>query len=296
MSSYKFDENILELSETDDPEKLHEEWIHMSYNEHVDIPVRCICTHVIYNPHMFLNIKTKKMINLGTTCVKKLRLNKNNSVRSVFLKFINGSRGEYQDICDLIKYSNENWVTFLESIKSKVHSVWDNLIGLTEINKIIKLFSDNSIDCSDLDDIVREIQKRIDEKIQLAHASRIRANKLRIEEDNRIYTDRIRQRRLHEEYQARILNVKREEERRKQDQERTKKLRELAQQEKAKSFIKLKKSDWGIEERKRIKSQIPLCKDCNILQRCRACSDKISVELNTVITNRVDLEFNSKYT
>ena len=158
MDSYNFEENILKLSETDDPEKLHEEWIHMSYNQHVDTPVRCICNRFIHDIHMFLNIKTKKMINVGTTCVKKLRLNKNNSVRHVFLKFINGSRGEYQDICDLIKYSNENWITFLESIKSKVHSVWDNLIGLTEINKIIKLFSDNSIDCSDLQDIVRQIQ------------------------------------------------------------------------------------------------------------------------------------------
>lgn len=296
MSSYKFDENILKLSETDDPEKLHEEWIHMSYNEHVDIPVTCICTHEIYNPHIFLNIKTRKMINVGTTCVKKIRLKNCKNVRSVMMSFINGTRGHYKEICDLIKYSNENWITFLESIKSKVHSVWDNLIGLTEINKIIKLFSENSIDCSDLHDIVREIQKRIDEQIQLAQASRIRAEKLRIEEGNRIYTDRIRQRRLHEEYQARILNVKREEERRKQEQELTKKLRELAEQEKVKTFIRFKKSDWGIEERKRIKSQIPLCKDCNILQRCRACSDKISVELNTVITNRVDLEFNSKYT
>ena len=296
MDSYKFDENILKLSETNDLEKLHEEWIHISYNEDIDIPVICICQHVIYNTHIYLNIKNKNIINVGTTCVNKIRLKNCKKLRSVIMSFINGTRGHYQEICDLIKYSNENWITFLESIKSKVDSVWDNLIGLTEINKIIKLFSDNSIDCSDLQDIVRKIQMKIDEKKQLAETHRIWTEKLRMQEENRVYKEKIRQIRLKEESQNRILKLRREEERRKKDEELRKKLSELSEEEKRITFIRLKKSDWGMEERKRIKSQIPECKDCNILQRCRVCSDKISEELNTIITNQVNLEFNSKYT
>jgi hypothetical protein len=300
MSLYNFEENILTLSETDNPDILPKEWIHISYNPHLETPVTCICNRDINNNHIFLNIKTKRMINVGSTCVKKLRLNKKKTVRFIIHNFINGSRGDYQEICDLIKYSNDNWISFLESINSKVNSDWNNIIGLIEINNIIKLFTDNNIDCTDLHNIVTQIQKRIDEKKLRNEALRLRAEKLRIEQQdvfNKIKRDEEKRKRDEEQKnKLRKLRELAEQEKQKRDEEQKKKLRELEEEERRRIFQKIKKSDWGVEERNRIKCQIETCDACNILQRCRTCSDKITKELNNRIYPLVDLEYNSKYT
>ena len=293
---HKFEENILKLSETKDIEKLHEEWVSLAYDEHVINPETCICNREIGNVHRFLNMRTMKMINVGTNCVKKLRLKKCQSVKLLMNSFIGGVRGNYNQICDLIKYSNENWLIFLEAIKIRANSDWDNLIGLTEINNIIRILSESGMECAELHNLVSEIQKRLDEKAELAELARKFAEKLekqaeaeRIQTYNKKYKDNIRQYRLKQEEEIRKQGLLREERKRKQKLELEKLLEENAKKERERVFRE-KKSAFGQGIREMVRKQVPRCEKCNILQRCVYCSLKITKEVTRQLEDMVNSE------
>ena len=294
---HKFEENIMKLSQTKDIENLHEEWVSLAYDEHVINPETCICNREIGNVHRFLNMKTMKMINVGTNCVKKLRLKKCQSVRIVMNSFIGGVRGNYNQICDLIKYSNENWLTFLEAIKIRANSDWDNLIGLTEINKIMSILSENGIECAELHILVSEIQKRLDEKAELAELARKFAEKVekqaeaeRIQKYNKKYKDNIRQYRLKQEQEIQKQRLLRQERERKQKVELEILLEENAKKERERVFRE-KKSAFGQGIRETVRKQVPRCEKCNILQRCVYCSFKITKEVTRQLEDMVNSEF-----
>jgi len=289
-SYHKFEENILQLSETKVLDNLHEEWVSLAYDEHVDTLERCICNREIGNVYRYLNIKTKRMINVGTNCVKKLRLNNCRTVRSILTGDINGTRGNYQQICDLIKYSNENWLTFLESIKSKANSDWDNLIGLTEINKIIEFLSENGVECDDLHVIVSKIQEGINQRNQLAEIHRRWTENIHIQEQlrrNEEYKEKIRSARLKQEEELRIQRLQRAERERKKQEELEKLLAQNAAKEKERLFLE-KKAQFGKDIRERIRNEISKCEKCNTIQRCVNCSLKITKKVNQILEEMVN--------
>ena len=287
---HKFEENILQLSETKVLDNLHEEWISLTYDEHVDTLERCICNREIGNVYRYLNIKTKRMINVGTDCVKKLRLKNCRSARSILTGSISGTPGNYQQICDLIKYSNENWLTFLESIKSKANSDWDNLIGLTEINKIIEFLSENGVECDDLHVIVSKIQEGINQRNQLAETHRRWTENIHIQEQlrrNEEYKEKIRSARLKQEEELRIQRLQRAERERKKQEELEKLLAQNAEKEKERLFLE-KKAQFGKDIRERIRNEISKCEKCNRIQRCVNCSLKITKRVNQILEEMVN--------
>jgi hypothetical protein len=293
-SSHKFEENILKLSETNEVDKLHEEWVCLGYDERVINSETCICNKEIGNVYRFLNMKTMKMINVGTNCVKKLQLKKCKSVRLIMSSFIGGVRGNYNQICDLIKYSNQNWLAFLDAIKTRVNSDWDNLIGLTEINKIMAILSENGVECTELHMIVDAIKKRLDERAQLAETHRIFTEKVAKHaelERIRIYKERIRQRRLQdklqEEEKVRIQKLQREERDRKRSLELERLLEENLQKERDRIFQD-KKAEFGKDIREQVRERIERCEKCNIIQRCLQCSSKITKEVNRIIVEMIN--------
>jgi hypothetical protein len=286
---HKFEENILQLSETKLLDNLHEEWVSLSYDEHVNTLERCICNREIGNVYRYLNMKTKRMINVGTDCVKKLRLKNCRSARSILTGTISGTRGNYQQICDLIKYSNENWLTFLESIKSKANSDWDNLIGLTEINKIIEFLSENGVECNDLHVIVSKIQERINQRNQLAEIHRRWTENIHIQEQikrNEEYKEKIRRARLKQEEELRIQRLQRAERERKKQEDLEKLLAQNAAKEKERLFLE-KKAQFGKGIREKVRNEIPRCEKCNRLQRCSNCSFNITKKVNQLLEELV---------
>jgi len=287
---HKFEENILQLSETKLLDNLHEEWVSLSYDKHVNTLERCICNREIGNVYRYLNMKTKRMINIGTDCVKKLRLKNCKSARSILTGTISGTRGNYQQICDLIKYSNENWLTFLESIKSKANSDWDNLIGLTEINKIIEFLSENAVDCNELQLIVSKIQERINERNQLAETHRRWTENINKKQEvlsNEEYKEKIRRARLKQEEELRIQRLQRAERERKKQEDLEKLLAQNAAREKERLFLE-KKAQFGKGIREKVKNEIPRCEKCNRLQRCSNCSFNITKKVNQLLEEMIN--------
>jgi hypothetical protein len=150
---YEFTENILKLSETKDPTQLHIEWVLIDYEKIDETKVRCICNRNIGHVYRYYNTKTKHAINVGSECKKKLHLTNCHSSNSIIHKFISGDKGTYEKICDLIKYSNEVWKQFLEHIHKGLAS-WPLQKSICNLENIIKILSENNIDCKDLSNIL----------------------------------------------------------------------------------------------------------------------------------------------
>ena len=243
-SPYNFEKNILGLSSPGMTiDRLPEEWIHVLYEESVDPQVKCICNHVIRYVNRYLNTRTQRMINVGTGCIKKFHLGKCKSAKTLLTKLIIGSRGDYDKIFDLIQYSDENWKTFLETIQNSAISEWDNLAGLNEINEIIKAMSENKIEAtkiSILEDIVSEIQSRLDKKAELAETHRLLTEKM-----NRERAQRAEEQRIISEarYREEVARLERQREANKiVEQEKTKaRLEELGRRENIRDPITLKR-------------------------------------------------------
>ena len=171
MARYKFTQNILELSETKDENLLdavlHKEWCCLGYLDiRGETSQACICNYELTAKlYRFLNIKTKRMINVGSRCYKKFNLSKCRDSTTMFKNFISGHRGEYMEIIDLIEYSDENWRSFLAELNTErlgwtngdalrhLYSILENLQGMQnkdlfrvveeELIKIIKDISNN---------------------------------------------------------------------------------------------------------------------------------------------------------
>lgn len=189
--SYNYEKNILELSETNDINEVPKEWVSLAPSHRVDEKERCICNRRIIIMERFFNTITKRVINVGTKCVKGLRLNKCKSVDSVIKSFIDGEPGEYQQILDLIKYSDDNLQKVIASVKQMANSSWNNPEGLIEIKRIISILSENGIVCRELHSLLIDLQKRIDYRAQLAETHRLWIEKMNRENAERAEQQRI---------------------------------------------------------------------------------------------------------
>jgi len=186
--SYNFDHNILKLSETDDINKISKEWIDMGFDV-LTHTTQCICNRQIKNRYRFRNLKNGNMINIGTTCYDKLViLHQCRTIETIFMNFIAGDVSDYENIIDLIKYSNENWISYLQVIKRYLITKSDYNTRLTELQEIISMLTNNGISCPELHTMCKEIQillnKKLDEEIvKKEHEKRIRENRERNERE-----------------------------------------------------------------------------------------------------------------
>jgi len=202
--SYNYEKNILELSETDDIKEVPKEWISLAPSCRMEQKERCICNRGIMIVERFFNIKTKRVINVGTTCVKELRLNECKSVNGLIKSFIDGEIGEYNQIIDLIKYSDDNLQKIIATVKQMAASLWNTPDGLNEIKRIISILSENGIDCPEMQALLSEFQKRIDYRAQLAETHRLWTEKMNREKAQRAEEQRVIQEARHREEVARL--------------------------------------------------------------------------------------------
>ena len=202
--SYNYEKNILELSETDDIKEVHKEWISLAPSCRMEQKERCICNRGIIIVERFFNTKTNRVINVGTTCVKELRLNECKSVNSIIKSFIDGEPGEYNQIIDLIKYSDDNLQTVIETVKQMATSLWNTPDGLNEIKRIITILSENGIDCPELQALLSDLQRGIDYRAQLAETHRLWTEKMNRENAQRLEEQRIISEARHREELVRL--------------------------------------------------------------------------------------------
>ena len=133
-SRYNFEQNLLELSQSDDIDDALTEWrvINKNYEVLSEGKVVCICNKTIKRVHYVCNIQTNKFAYLGTGCVGKFR-NKlthitNKTLRNVFMDMI--SDGMYEQIFDLHEYSDE--------VKSRLINHFENDRNFKTLNDKLK--------------------------------------------------------------------------------------------------------------------------------------------------------------
>jgi hypothetical protein len=247
---FKFNENIIALSYAKDMTQLNTEWIQLEYKEHDDNSTQCICEHKIKYIYRYLNTKTARMINVGSECVKKLRLNNCRNAKSIFRDYFSGIKGEYECIGDLIKYSDANWALFLQNIEDKVKLEWNNTNGLIELDKIIQMLSLKNISCQEIVEIMHKVSDELErirkykeetEKKRLA-----KEEQQKKEEEERKENERIRREKEISEQNERKQREKEEAERKKKDAER-REIERMTIEEHCKQMIRDGKG-WQVKE------------------------------------------------
>jgi hypothetical protein len=183
------------------------------------------------------------MINVGSECVKKLRLNNCRNAKSIFRDYISGIPGEYECIGDLIKYSVANWELFLQNIKDKVKSDWNNTNGLTQLVNIIEMLNEREISCGEIIQIMHEVSNEIKKKEEALERNR----KHMEETEKKRLAEEARQKKEIEEIRRRVKE-REEKEKERKHREESKIRREEKEKENLKKDRLAKKGDIDIKK------------------------------------------------
>jgi len=122
---YKFDRNLLKLSENQDLELAKQEWREVYKEKRPQQDGLCICQHNIKHIVYMFNIKTNYTICVGTKCCKKFNLKRkkiNNSILEDVIQF-SLIKGNYQIITDVLEYSNNIKSQLLQYIRNKYENI-----------------------------------------------------------------------------------------------------------------------------------------------------------------------------
>ena len=137
MNKYNFKNNIFELSITKN------EWEFI--DKDINIQKTCICNHIIKkNVYYYFNELTLSYINVGSGCVKKLKLNTTKKTHNNNLKI--NKFNEYNNIFNLFDYSIINLLNNKEFLIDKIYNntIENNQILINKIyNLIIKTDNEN---------------------------------------------------------------------------------------------------------------------------------------------------------
>ena len=129
--NFKFEENIKNLSSSNDMNHIINEWNFLRKEE--NIINRCICNHILKrNVYYYYNDKTYHFIAVGGECkkfFKKIDKNINNFNRLVDI-LLKGNN-IYIKIDNLIDYSINNILHLIKEIKNKLEKV----ININEFKK-----------------------------------------------------------------------------------------------------------------------------------------------------------------
>ena len=120
-ASYKFNKNLLGLSNSKVLDQAKKEWdlLHRSKYEESK---KCICQHTIKYCNFYLNNINGNMIIVGSACSKKFGLIQKETSRKSFPKSLIEiiKKGEYENIEDLFKYSAEVREIYIQYFKNKI--------------------------------------------------------------------------------------------------------------------------------------------------------------------------------
>jgi hypothetical protein len=188
---WQFVENILGLSLTKDPDKLHEEWHFYGKAEYPEFNGHCVCNmSKVKHAHRFYNILTGRVCITGGECAKKLKLRTESKGTNRYLAdFLNGSYpSEYTTIEDIYAYSVKQRNDWMKSILKEVDtdlykkSLKDIRCLLTEFKEFQSILLSNGVCDLTLDGIIRRVEEREKALIQYQE---VQAAKRREEEEER---------------------------------------------------------------------------------------------------------------
>lgn len=228
---YKFS-NILELSVTNDMGSLHEEWECVDYRS--ESSTQCICSRWIKHAYYYLNRINGNTIRVGSGCVKKLELPKKGEGRQsnqFILRFIQQWRGEYTNINDLLKYSEQSRNDILDIIEETIKYVPISKMEefLDQVHEMRDIFHKNDIDCRRIqaicDRLVSEIRRHNEDLEFLRIQEQIRQEKARqVAAENQ------------EKHLAAMAKFREEEEQRRKEREERKRLEKEAMENQRKKI------------------------------------------------------------
>ena len=137
--SYKFEENIKQLSYSNNIDDIPHEWLFLGYEQVKD---RCICNRSIKNCYYFYNKITKKFITAGSSCQKKLKLDIKKPIDIETI--IDSEKGDYKEIKDFVAYSNYTKTRIIRLFNNKLDKFKQfktlfNFDDLDKLNKYINL-------------------------------------------------------------------------------------------------------------------------------------------------------------
>ena len=137
---YKFDENLLKLSQSEDLQIAKKEWREIYREKRIDNSGVCICQHTLKNIIYMYNIFTKYTIIVGTGCCKKFNLQvirvDNNILKVVISTML--KKGEYKLIDNILEYTNTIQSQLTQYIETYYHDNKSNLEKLKKLNNDIK--------------------------------------------------------------------------------------------------------------------------------------------------------------
>jgi len=218
-AKYKFEMNVLALSECKNINDALKEWIlikQVSNEKKGDNSCLCVCQHKIQNVYYIANIKTRELAPVGSSCLKKFTSIKTKINKDI--SDINDMPGEYSHIEDIKLYSNmiKNYIKnkLIKRFNIKIEICQKKCLEecvsglqnvLSEIEEIIVIFDLNSVKNTVIDIIslkqreLEDYQKIEDERIE---QEKCRILALKLEDYQKIEDERI------EQEKCRILALK----------------------------------------------------------------------------------------
>ena len=213
---YNFSQ-ILTLSVADSLADLPKEWECVNFRSGPS--TQCVCSRWIKHAYHFINRLNGNTIRAGTGCVKKLSLKENgegNTTNRFILSFITQHPGEYTNIYDLLRYSEQSRKDMLDTIESTLLSaeMSEKRILLPRVREIYDIFIRTRIDSTR----IQAIYERLDLEIRMDDAY-LEKRKREAENWIRRAMEEIEKRREEEE-------KRREEEEKRREEEEKRKVRE----------------------------------------------------------------------
>tara|TARA_B100000073_G_scaffold88580_1_gene69449 strand:+ start:1479 stop:2360 length:882 start_codon:yes stop_codon:yes gene_type:complete len=164
--TYKFKNNLLTCSESNELSEATKEWISIHQEKRSEYnPVQCICSRKIYaHVNYLINIKNGKSICVGEGCEKHFECKdiiKNKYINKAAKIF--SERGEYTDIEDLDAYCKAVKEELFKLLRNELERC-NNLQQLEDLLKNIediKTIMFNSPKNTELDEIIKKLQDRI---------------------------------------------------------------------------------------------------------------------------------------
>jgi len=276
---YKFEENILALSTTNNVDELHREWAQVSKytdpnyesNHDTDRP-QCVCNRLL-KKEVFVchNKSTNKFCFLGSKCIKRIKLKKGTGkVNSIMRDLMNclWEKGEYKSIKDLNEYSDNIRNLISAHILSSLDTSFE-IYKLTELlNETIDLRDNNVDKTAETYEVYNNLIAKIENKITTIQKGIELKKKLQEEENKRRQEERDSKRLaelMRKEHERRDAIMKKE----KQDEEnRIKKQKEIAEN----------KIKWEKEKEESDRRYIEYLEQQNVLKKKKEEDEKIRLE------------------
>ena len=162
-SKFKFTNNLLKASNSDNIDNAINEWCNIYEEKRNKLDGLCICGRKVKNIRYMYNSKTQLTISVGLTCADKFEL-KNNKLNNKIIKDIlknNIIKGEYENIDNILLYSNNIKQQLYEKIKTEYNNYYNNYFELKKLYRIVNDIIDN-YNFNILDDIKVLLLNKID--------------------------------------------------------------------------------------------------------------------------------------